>query len=401
MVLQEDFLVEKFMDKYETGIQYNLGETCCYSLSLKDLFELISTKGGTDRVKLEEELSQDLLQERLAYGAISGSKKLKKAIANLYNDFLVEGAPPIKDNNIIITNGAIGANFLTFYSLVNPGDHTIVVDPSYQQLSSLPGVFSGNPLNVEKLPLRFENNFLPDLEELENLIKSGKTKLLVINNPNNPTGIVWPNELLSKIVLICKKHDIYLLCDEVYRPLYHSTDNPPTSVLNFGYDKAISTSSMSKAFSLAGVRLGWIVSRDSSFLESAISKRDYNIISVSVLDDKVATVALDNHEVILKRNYELCRNNLRKLEAFINESNGLIKWVKPSGGTTTFVKIDTDKIDTHEMCVELTKRGCLIVPGEVFDNKKGFLRIGYGNSKDDLEGGLEVFKEYLKEKNVW
>lgn len=396
MVVQEDFLVEKFMDKHEKFVKFNLGESCCYSLSPNDLLDLIHEKDG-DKIsrKVRNELEHKFFEQRLTYGDIFGSLELKRAIVLLYDD------KGISEENVIITNGAIGANFLTFYTLVNPDDHCIVVDPSYQQLSSVPKVFSGNSFNVDNFSLEFGDGFLPDLGKLERLIRPGRTKLIVINNPNNPTGVVWPNEILSRVVALCQEHGIYLLCDEVYRPLFHTASTSPDSIIKFGYDKTISTSSMSKAFSLAGLRLGWIVSKDKIFLDSAKSKRDYNMISISMLDDLLARVALRYASLILERNYELCKKNLAMLEAFVNESKGLIKWIKPTGGSTAFIKLNCPNISTMSLCEELALKGCLLVPGEVFNGRSGFVRVGFGNSEEDIKGGLKILKEYLKEKGLW
>ncbi|CUM65899.1 uncharacterized protein PRCAT00003549001 [Priceomyces carsonii] len=401
MVQQDNFAVEQFMDQYEHSIKFNMGETCCNSLSVNEVIDLAS-ENGANGSQLKRGIIDSLFSKRLTYGNISGSEDLKHEIARLYNTNN-DGSLLIGPKNIVITNGAIGANFLTFYTIVDRNDHIIVVDPSYQQLSSVPGVFTSKRTDVDLLRLNFEDDYLPNLDNLRLLVKPGKTKLVVINNPNNPTGAVWGDDVMKEVVSICEEHDIYLLCDEVYRPLFHSVTMPPSSVINFGYEKCILTSSMSKAFSLAGLRLGWIVSRDKSFIEGAMAKRDYNTISISVVDDELATFALKNHDTILKRNYELCRNNLKLLENFIDSSKGLIEWVKPRGGSTAFVKVTIPGINTYEMCCELADDyQCLVVPGEVFGkDKSGFLRIGFGNSQDDLKGGLSVLKKYLQDKEFW
>lgn len=399
MVLQENFEVEQFMDRYETGIKYNMGESCVDSLSVKDLTELVDPKNAKN---IQQQLSDAVFETKLTYGYIQGSEMLKSAISKIYNEDIErnQSSDPIGPENLIVTNGAIGGNFLLFYTMVNTGDHVVVIDPNYQQLSSVPNVFSNG--NVTKFGLKFENGYRPDLEKLRNVISEKKTKLLVINNPNNPTGVVWDNELLEDIIGICRKNDTYVFCDEAYRPLYHSVESPPKSILNFGYDKAISTSSTSKAFSFAGLRVGWIACRDKDLLTDMLSKRDYNTISVSIVDDILATFVLNNYKVILKRNYELCKENLKLIEDFVNESLGRVAWVKPQGGTTCFLKFTNSKIDTFKMTTELAENhGLLIVPGETFDNKKGFIRIGFGNSAANVLGGLSVLRQWLKNEKLW
>ena len=388
MVKQEDFAVEQFMDKFETEIEWNMAETCTASLSFNELFQLIPDKS------VSEPLQQKLFDTKLTYGHIKGSPELKQAIAQLYND---EGGS-ITTSDIVITNGAIGANFLTLYALVDHGDKVVVVNPTYQQLASVARVFSGAPENIISWNLNFEDNYLPNLDELQNLVDVHEPKLLIINNPNNPTGAVWGHLIMDKIVKICSTKGIYILCDEVYRPLYHSTDDKPKSIVNYNYEKTVSTSSTSKAFSLAGLRLGWVVTKDQDVIQKLYSKRDYNTISVSTIDDMLATVALTNYKHILARSYNICETNLKILEAYI-ESTPLLSWVKPKGGSTCFVKVNIDNIDTMEMCVELVEKyKILVVPGEVFDNRKGYLRIGFGNSTQDIKQGLIRLSEYFKSK---
>lgn len=355
-----------------------------------------------DAEGIQQQLSEAVFETKLTYGNIQGSEGLKKAISKTYNDDNdgIEKSNLIEPANLVITNGAIGGNFLVFYTLVNPGDHVIIVDPSYQQLSSVPNVFSGG--NITKFALNFDDGYRPNLDKLSDIIAENKTKLLVINNPNNPTGVVWENEVLEKITDICRKHDIYILCDEVYRPLYHSVESPPKSILHFGYDKVISTGSTSKAFSFAGLRLGWIACRELELIKDLISKRDYNTISVSMVDDILATFVLENYEKILERNYEVCRDNLKLIEAFVVESQGGVTWVKPQGGSTCFLKFINPKVNTFKMTTDLAENhGLLIVPGETFDNKKGFIRIGFGNSRASVQGGIAVLKQWLLKENLW
>ena len=134
--------------------------------------------------------------------------------------------------------------------------------------------------------------------------------------------------------------------------------------------KTISTSSTSKAFALAGLRLGWIVTKDQDIIQKLYSKRDYNTISVSAIDDMLATVALSNYKHILARSYDICQTNLQILEKYI-DSTSLLSWVKPKGGSTCFVKVNIDNIDTMDMCVELVEKyKTLIVPGEVLIIKR-------------------------------
>ncbi|RLV87947.1 Capreomycidine synthase [Meyerozyma sp. JA9] len=379
---QEDFGVEKFMDRYETGISNNMGETCCDSLSIDAIATLANVSS--------DELFRKMAQTKLVYGHITGSPQLKQGIVSLYNDL---GANVACDE-IVVTNGAIGANFLTFYSVVDPGDYVICVDPAYQQLNSLPNMFSSG--NMDKFPIEFEHNYSPDLKKLAAMFQARTPKLLVINNPHNPTGAVWDDDILSQIVDLCRKHDTYLMCDEVYRPLFHGTVRPK-SIIDFGYEKTISTGSMSKSLSLAGVRLGWIVSKDKKVVQDCLTKRDYNTICVSMLDDQVASFALEHKDRILERNHKLCADNLAILDEFITRMNGVVTWVRPLGGSTCYLRLEN--FDTSELARDLAENySTLVVPGEVFCGRKGFLRVGFGNSSEDLRGGLQVLEGWIEKR---
>ncbi|RCK66179.1 Capreomycidine synthase [Candida viswanathii] len=391
MVKQEDFAVEQFMDKYETSVQFNMAETCSASISFNELFDLLP-----DQPQAKQQLEKKIFDTRLTYGHIKGSPDLRNAIAQLYN--ADGGTSPIAADDVVITNGAIGANFLTLYALVDEGDKVIVVRPTYQQLESVSKIFGGKE-NVIPWQLKFDKGYLPDLNELRTLIAQHSPKLLIINNPNNPTGVVWDDKTMEEIVAVCKENSVFVMCDEVYRPLYVSDAGKPKSVVNYGYANAVSTSSTSKAFALAGLRLGWIVCRNPEVIKKLLSKRDYNTISVSTVDDAMATFALQNLSAILGRNKEILLKNLAILEEYINNTP-FLSWVKPKGGTTCFIKVDVPGIDTMEMCVELVEKyGTLIVPGEVFSHK-GYLRVGFGNSTEDIEQGLVQLTAYFKSKKL-
>lgn len=383
MPYQEDFAVEQFMDRYETDIDFNLGETCCYSLSLNEIQKL----GNCESYQFD-------FDQRLTYGAIKGSLKLREQIASLYGEEFTSG-------NVLITNGAIGANFLTYYTLVGKGDHTICVTPTYNQLFSVPKMFGSE---VSLLQLKPEDGFLPNLDTLKSMVQTN-TKLIIINNPNNPLGVMIPDNMLLEISRICQENNIYLHSDEVYRPIFHSLPDgmlPPKSCCEI-YDKAICTGSMSKGFALAGIRLGWIISKDLKFLRDAASRRDYSTISVSMIDDSIASYALSNVDKIIERNYKLCLRNLTILEQFIDQNEDLFEYVvKPQGGTVCLVTLK--KIANSEKFAHFLaqKYRVLTVPGECL-NYPGTLRIGLGNGENDLIGGLpklkEAYLEFLKKES--
>ncbi|KAK4116861.1 PLP-dependent transferase [Canariomyces notabilis] len=395
MVKIEPFEVEQWFDRLEnTPGVLNVAETCAASVSYDDLVHLCEDKTLPDPLRRSQ---------KLTYGAIRGSEQLRQRVASLFGR--ASEAEPLPAGNVIITQGAIGANFLLFYTLIGPGDHVICVYPTYQQLYSVPESLGAE---VSLWRLKEENGYVPVVEELEGLVRSN-TKMIVINNPNNPTGSTMPKRVLEGIVAFAKQRGIIILSDEVYSPLYHSLpdgQDAPPSVLALGYEKTVATGSMSKAFSLAGIRLGWIASRDRSIIEAVAVARDYTTISVSQLDDQVASYALSQPVMrpLLSRNMALAKTNLALLSAFIERHATVCSWVKPTAGTTALVQFKKKgvPVDDPKFVLDLLKTtNVLVMPANpcfgLGQDFKGFIRFGYVCETEVLIAGLEKLEQYVKE----
>lgn len=213
--------------------------------------------------------------------------------------------------------------------------------------------------------------------------------------------------LLQDIIDLATEHDITILSDEVYRPLFHgitpmSSDFPP-SILSMGYKNTISTGSFSKAYSLAGVRCGWIASRNRDIIEQCAQARDYTAISVGVLDQQVAAFALgpDTIHSLLGRNIGLAKTNLQLLERFVVKHDEYCTWTKPVAGTTAFIRFarDGQPIDAVEFCKRLQqKTGVMLLPGDkgFGDEFKGYVRFGYVNKTDIVTDGLEQLRLFMR-----
>ncbi|MES1039835.1 aminotransferase [Peribacillus simplex] len=366
------FAVEQWMNEYEVEAVYNIAETCVESLTVNELISI----DGTD----PEKFLVDLGKNKLTYGHIEGSPNFRTLVSNQYQS--------LEADNVLVTNGAIGANFLLLYSLIQPGDHVIAVHPTYQQLYEVPTSFGAT---VDLLPLREENNYLPDLNELKSLVNE-KTKMIIINNPNNPSGAIIEKEMLEEIVEIARSYDAYILCDEVYRRLLQEDDLVVPSIVDL-YEKGISTSSMSKVLSLAGLRLGWIAGPKEVIYE-CYRHRDYTTISCGMLDDILAVHALKNYDKILDRNRKIIKDNLTILDAWV-EQEPLISYVKPRAGTTAMLKYDLP-VSSEDFCIGLFKaNGAFLTPGSCFDIES-HVRIGYACKTEVLEQGLQKVSEYLR-----
>ncbi|WNC14328.1 aminotransferase [Brevibacillus brevis] len=366
------FSVEEWMNAYEMSATYNIAETCVDSLTLEELV----TMDGTN----PDEFFRSLYSKKLTYGHIEGSPEFRQLVAGLYTS--------IEPHNVLVMNGGIGANFLVFYSLVQPGDHVVSVHPTYQQIYEVPASFGAT---VDLLKLRPENNFLPDLDELRSLVRSN-TKLICINNPNNPSGAVMERDILEQIVEIARSCGAYVLCDEVYRNLLQDDDADVPSIADL-YEKGISTSSVSKALSLAGLRLGWIAAPQEVIAE-CMKHRDYTTISCGMLDDILAVHALKNYDNILKRNRKIVRDNLAILDEWV-KNEPLFSYVKPRAGTTALLKYDLP-VPSVTFCTGLlANTGAFLTPGTCFD-MEGYVRIGYACSTEMLREGLTKLSEYVR-----
>ena len=368
------FAVEEWMNAWEVGAKYNIAETCVDSISMNDLFELT----GEDKT----EFLNRLCARRLSYGDIEGLPEFRKGVCGLYKTLNIE--------NIVPTHGASGANHHVFYSLISPGDRVVSIMPTYQQLYSIPESYGAD---VQILHLSKENNYLPDLEKLRRLV-TPKTKMICINNPNNPTGALMSEQMLREIVEIARSADAWILCDEVYRHLSQEDGWCP-SIVDL-YEKGISVSSMSKVFSLAGLRLGWIATHDMSVVKSCLSHRDYNLVSCGVFGEMLAAAALKHRDKLLERSRKIVRENLQILDDWVG-SEPHISYVKPKAGTTALVYYDL-YISSYEFCEEMYKKtGAFVTPGDCFEVPHS-MRIGYAYGKQDLIDGLKAISEYIAMK---
>jgi len=364
------FRVEEWMNEYEMDAEYNIAETCVESLTVEELINFSDDPAA----RLAE-----IKKMQLTYGDIKGSAAFKKGVSSLYES--------VKPENILPSHGAIGANFLLLYSLVESEDEVVSVFPTYQQLYSIPESFGAE---VKKLDLKYEDGFLPDLEKLKSLI-SEKTKLIAINNPNNPSGVVMKREILEKIVEIARNADAYLLADEVYRGFDLEEKIPSVADL---YEKGISVGSMSKVFSLAGLRMGWIAG-PKEVIELCQLHRDYTTISNGMISDYLSTIALENKDKIIERNLTKVKKQLAILDRWV-QNEELVEYVKPNGGTTAFLKYRLD-LDSETFAKKLFKeKGVLVVPGIAF-GRENFLRIGFAGNEKELKAGLALLKEFLDE----
>lgn len=362
------FDVEAWMTEYETNYRYNLAETCVASMSINDLLEFVENKKG---------VIDNLLNTKLDYGPIVGSQRLREGIARLYQNGDAD--------NITISHGCINANEMVLISLLEAGDHLITITPTYQQFYSFP-----ESLGVETtlIPLLEENDWLPRLSDFENAIKDN-TKMICLVNPNNPTSTKFSREFLENLTDLAKEYHLYILCDEVYQGL-----GDGEVAISDLYDKGISTASLSKVTSFAGLRLGW-VKANYEVIKLINDRRDYHIISTGYLNDYLGTLVIENYHKILERSRKIISTNRQILIDWLVQEP-LVDCVVPEAGTIAFLKYHLS-IKSRELCAKLQQdTGVFFVPGACFDQEY-HLRFGFANNSDEIKTGLQLFSKWLKE----
>ena len=366
------FDCEDWLNVWEKSATLDIAQSTIESLSLEEILAF-EPDGG-------EVFMASLMKEKFSYGWIEGSPAFKSEVAKLYEN--------MPEDNILSTNGATGANFMAILALVGAGDHVIAQYPSYQQLYDWPKTLGAQ---VDYWQVKEENHWLPQLDELHQLIKP-TTKLICLNNAAQPTGAIMTPDFLREVVALARQVGAYVLCDEVYLPLDEATDYAPIADL---YEKGISTNSISKTYSVPGIRVGWVATRDRELVDEFRKIRDYTMICTGVFDDALATLVLKNKDQVLARARRIVKGNLEILKAWV-ESEPQVSMVFPDTVSVSFVKFEQlDPAKTEDFAINLLRdTGVLIIPGNRFD-LPGYARIGYCTDPDILREGLHKLSEYL------
>ena len=320
---------------------------------------------------------------RTKYTANAGLKDLRKEICTyLQRRFELH----YQEENVLVTVGGSEAIDLAIRALVQPGDEVIIPEPCFVCYEPITQLTGGVPVHIAT---RAEDQFRLTADQLRAAI-TPKTKLLIFPYPNNPTGALMSKELLGSIVEIARGVGAYILCDEVYRHLTQE-DEWCESIVDL-YEKGISVSSMSKVFSLAGLRMGWIATHDEAARKAFLSHRDYNLISCGMFDDAIASIALRHSDVMLKRNQRIVRENLAILDDWIKE-NPHFFYTKPKAGTTALVYYDFD-IPSYEFCKRMYhETGAFVTPGDCFEQPHS-MRVGYACDVNTLRDGLAAVTKF-------
>ncbi len=374
------FGVERWFVKYEFKVSLNIAESCIQPFTTRELCELC----GEDPASL--------LDLRVGYSDGLGSEDLRAAIASLY--------PETGPANVLVTTGAIEANFLVSQAVLGPGKKAVVEFPAYQQLYSVP---ASTGAEVKLWELREEKLYQPDLADLEALAPPGEPlHMLTINHPHNPSGARVNAEFLGKVHAFVSERGGVLHSDEVYRGLTLGDQYSPSASARDASPEAVVVGSMSKAYGLSGARIGWIAGPE-AIVRRASEIRDYVSICPAAQSERLALMVLRNREKVLDRNRAIARRNHRLLQGFLGHNSDVVSGPVPHEGVICFPRYHRPAGDgrplpaSREFCGRLAEeRGVLLVPGECFEREHHF-RLGFGYDTAKLEAGLDVLGRYMDE----
>ncbi len=366
------FKLERYFAVYEFSAKYLLSPSDCESLSMKELIEMADGES--------QELWQNL---KLGYTESRGHPLLREEISGLYNS--------LSADHVIVTVPEEGI-FIAVNALLEEGDNVIAVDPAYQSLYEIARSIG---CSVTRWPVTLKNDrWYLDIDFLEESIKE-ETRLIIINFPHNPTGYLPSKDELDRIVEIAEKHDIYIFSDEMYRLLEHDRSNTLDAVADI-YDKGISLSGLSKTFSLPGLRMGWLATRDKGLMKDFEILKDYTTICGSAPSEILAIIALRNREQIIRRNLGIIRDNIGATKRFFGKYSSLFTWIEPKAGSIAFPKMD-DSVSINDFSDRVVReKNIMILPASIFDFNGNHFRIGLGRT--NLPVILKELDDYL-EKN--
>jgi len=365
----EPFKMERMQSTWENVVKYNLTESGVHPLALQELIN-------------QEELDE-LLSLGLGYCQTNGTPELRETISRLY--------PGSNIDQILVTNGSAEANFVLIWSNIEPGDEVLFMLPNYMQMWGLTRAFGAI---VKPFFLKENLKWAPDVEELKKLI-TDKTKMIIVTNPNNPTGAILSEETVKTIISLAQEADAWILADEVYQGA--ELENEITPSFYGKYEKVIVVNGLSKAYGLPGLRVGWIVAPE-DFIKKTWPYHDYTTIAPSILSDRLAQIALTprNREKILKRTRDILKANLPVLESWLKEHSDIFTFIPPQAGAIAFVRYNL-RINSTQLAYKLIEeKSVLIVPGDHFEMDH-YLRLGFGEKEKKLLEALELIKETIQE----
>src|SRR6202046_343243 len=369
----QPFELERWQSVWENKVELNISESGVHPLTTS---ELVPDTGAL----------QKILDVPQYYPQTNGSEELRSRIAELY--------PGAKAENVLATCGGSEANFISTWALIDPGDEVVFMMPNYMQIAGLARSFRAT---VKPLWLREELQWGINIGELPRLI-GPRTKLVVICNPSNPTGAVLRKEEREAIVSAAEKVGAWILADEVYRGA--EFEGSGTASFLGGYDRILCTAGLSKAYSLPGLRTGWVVGAP-KMVEKLWGYHDYTSIGPSMLTDRLASVALEpqRREWILNRTRETLLRNYPAMGAWLESHADSFSHVPPKAGAIAWAGLRRGQ-NSAQMAEQLReKKSVLLVAGGQL-GMDSFVRFGFGGDPEHLRKALVRIDEWLQESLV-
>jgi aspartate/methionine/tyrosine aminotransferase len=366
----QDFALERFFARWEFKAELLLCASDVEGWPMQDLLDL----AGDDDLRRWRDL-------RLGYTESAGDPALRHAIAGLYER--------VSADEVLVFSGAEEAIFALQNVLLGAGDHAIVVRPAYQSLAE---VARAAGADVTRVDLRESDSWRLDTDEVRAALRP-TTRLILINEPHNPTGGLSDRATFDRLAELAAESGAHLIVDEVYRFLeFDPSDRLPAGA--DALETGVSIGVMSKSFALAGLRIGWIATRDRDLLARLAAFKDYTTICNSAPAEVLALIALKARERVLARSRGIVEANLPLLDEFFSRWAGVFEWVRPRGGSIGFPRLVAD-VPIDRFAEDLVREtGVLLLPGTVFDDTGNHFRIGYGRS--NMPAALERVEAYAE-----
>jgi aspartate/methionine/tyrosine aminotransferase len=368
----QPFQMERWMSLHEQDVEYNLSESGVHPITLRELLE-----DDPDRIA-------SLLDLDLNYPWANGTPELRRNVAALYRD--------ARPENVLVTVGAAEANYIAIRSLLSPGDEIAIMLPNYMQIW---GIAKNHGLGVREFHLREERGWALDLDELEEAVTE-RTRLIAVCNPNNPTGRALDEAEMDAIVRVAEHRGAWILSDEVYRGAERVAEEETPSFYG-RYDRVLAIGSLSKAYGLPGLRLGWVAG-PSEVLEEIWARHEYTTIAATRISNELAAIAL-SPEVrprLIGRARDYIRRGFPMLEQWMKEQGERFRFTAPDASAIAFLHYDLD-INSTELTQRLREeKSVLVVPGDHF-GMDHFLRVSFGLPKEILEPAFDRIREILEQ----
>lgn len=360
--------LESWFEKWEFKAKYLM---CCSDCESRTVREIVGDRAG------------ELLDMRLGYTEVRGADSLRRAIAKEYYTNMTK-------DDIVIFTGAEEAIYCAM-STLGPGDHAVCMVPAYQSLWACAEA-RGADVSMLSLSER-SGRWTLDMKSLETALASRPTKLLVINAPHNPTGWYPTAAEYHRIVELCDQNGVTLFNDEVYRGLEWIKANAAACDASPG---GVTLGVLSKAQGLAGLRLGWLASKDHGFLDRCAEIKLYLSICTPGPSELIGEMAVEKSRSIVSGNRELISQNLELFKQFVAEHSDWFQWAPPPAGCISFAKVIHPSVtDVTAWCEDLAEKGILVMPGEVISPEwEGYVRLGFG--RRDFRDNLKVFGAQLQ-----